>query len=340
MSLPVQSNNQPSHSPSKSSLRKTSGTGASSGRAASSNSPGPGPITHFATEATQHHFLPHSPPNQNLEYDEDEEALTYDDGSYQTALSPRIPFQPFFTLIQNTVTNEHYHPTVHYIFEDDDQDIITEAACRSIRQNADTPPVTSTTEGLTGQPQEQEYISSQSQLPPSRPGVREHYLVLDIHPTLISENRVSQRQSPQNLSSPSPSSVETAHALARTYPYNVTTAQSLSADWQIIRTKIADAPTMNSEQPNIDEQNFMLQIEGRGTSPDKILQRNESETTELLIERFQSGLAEIRNLMVELDTGHDRDEGVLGGDMFTQGGLLPADYRPTGFGNAVLDEQD
>src|SRR5690242_4545073 len=44
-------------------------------------------------------------------------------------------FQPFFTLIEDSTTREHFHPTVHYIFADDDADIITEAALRSIEQN-------------------------------------------------------------------------------------------------------------------------------------------------------------------------------------------------------------
>lgn len=72
-----------------------------------------------------------------------------------------------------------------------------------------------------------------------------------------------------------------------------------------------------------------------------------------LIERFQSRLAEIRHLMVDLDVHEqeqEREEGneeVVEGDLFggvdagaVRSGDLGEGYRPTGFGNAVLDEQD
>lgn len=49
--------------------------------------------------------------------------------SYQSApegqLLPPTNFRPFFTLIEDTETGEHYHPAVHYIFSDDDPDTLT-----------------------------------------------------------------------------------------------------------------------------------------------------------------------------------------------------------------------
>ncbi|MCJ1481347.1 hypothetical protein MMC06_001504 [Schaereria dolodes] len=45
--------------------------------------------------------------------------------------SKRPSLSPFFTLIEDATTGEHYHPTVHYIFsDDDDADLVTEAALR------------------------------------------------------------------------------------------------------------------------------------------------------------------------------------------------------------------
>lgn len=89
----------------------------------------------------------------------------------------------------------------------------------------------------------------------------------------------------------------------------------------------------------------MLRIEGRGNSPDKVTQRREEETMEDLIERFQSRLAEIRHLMVDLDVQESEDAVEAGaeGDLFSGGvglGDVSVGYQPTGFGNAVLDEQD
>lgn len=337
MSLPLQSPNQPSRSPSKSSLRHVGGPSGSSKTTLTST---PGPTTHFASEATQHHFLPHSPPNQNLDYEEEEDDLTYEnDGSYPTATQPQIPLQPFFALIEDTTTSEHFHPTVHYIFADDEPDIITEAACRSLEQS-ESP------ETMESQVEEQKdpQSPSETRLPPLRPGRKEHYIILDVQPTPNIPPTPAQQFS-DRLPSPSPSSVETAHALqlTKTYPYTVTSAQSLSTDWQVFRTSITDAPTMNAEHQS-DEQHLMLRIQGRGNSPDKLVQRREEETVEDMIERFQTRLAEIRHLMVDLDVdeqGEAADAGGAHGDLFAGGiGLGDVGYQPTGFGNAVLDEQD
>lgn len=334
MSLPFQNiQHQPSSSPSKSSLRRTSAGGRTGRSPAQRGGGSPGPTTHFASETTQHHFLPHSPPNQNLDYEEEDTAAFYDDeGSYQAAPQPQKPFQPFFALIEDTVTNEHFHPTVHYIFADDEPDIVTEAACRSLELNADE----STQESSNQQDEEEDQPASR--LPPPQAGVTEHYLILDVVPAASA----STQQLSDRLPSPSPSSVETAQALSKAYPYTVTSAQSLSADWQIVRTHITDAPTINAEQQSLDEQHLMLRIEGRGNSPDKLVQRREGETIEDMVDRFRTRLAEIRQLMNTLDQPRDADQvgDQEGGDMFTQGGLVGLGYQPTGFGNAVLDEQD
>lgn len=346
MSLPLQSNNQPSRSPSKSSLRRISGPGGTS-KTVNRNNPSPGPTTHFASEATQHHFLPHSPPNQTLDFEDDEEdALTCEnDGSYQTAPQPQPSLQPFFTLIEDTVTNEHFHPTVHYIFADDEPEIITEAACRSLEQEQQSQGAESPSE----EDRDVQESHVETRLPPPRPGVREHYIILDVQPASAIPSTPAQQFS-DRLPSPSPSSVETAHALpsTKTYPYTVTSAQSLSGDWQVFRTIITDAPTINAEHQS-DEKHLMLRIEGRSNSPDnKLVPKRDGETTEDLIERFQTRLAEIRTLMTNLDVneqaveGAPEGEGEGEGDLFADGaGLAGIGYHhPTGFGNAVLDEQD
>lgn len=45
-------------------------------------------------------------------------------------------FRPFFTMIEDTESGDQYHPSVHYIFADDDQDILTDAALTAIDQSA------------------------------------------------------------------------------------------------------------------------------------------------------------------------------------------------------------
>lgn len=357
MSLPSQNQPQPSHSPSKPSLRRVSGTSGND-KSRTTSSPSPGPTTHFAAEATQHHFLPHSPPNQNLDYEEEDDVLTYeDDGSYPTASQPTIPLQPFFTLIEDTTTNEHFHPTVHYIFADDEPDIITEAACRSLDQSS--PPNPSTAQ--TSQIHHDDDPSSpvETRLPSLRHGIKEHYIILDVQSTPIAPNTSHHhhQQSSSRLPSPSPGSMDTVPA-TKTYPYTVVSAQSLSTDWQVFRTTITDAPTMNSNTethtgPDDQCQHLMLRIEGRGNSPDRVTYRREDETMEDMIERFNTRLAEIRHLMVDLDVHEREEEGHAGEEIGVEGDLFSGAhtaavgvddsgerYPTTGFGNAVLDEQD
>ncbi len=101
----------------------------------------------------------------------------------QPSTSEPIPsFHPFFTLIEDTVTNEHHHPTVHYIFADDDTDIITEAALRSLEVLDPSQPT------AQGQSNTQSRVQNAgddtlntSRLPPPVAGMREHYIVLDVH---------------------------------------------------------------------------------------------------------------------------------------------------------------
>lgn len=47
----------------------------------------------------------------------------------------QIEFQPFFTLISDGVTSEHYHPTVHYVFADDEEgeELVSEGVVRALR---------------------------------------------------------------------------------------------------------------------------------------------------------------------------------------------------------------
>ena len=40
-------------------------------------------------------------------------------------------FRPFFTLIEDPTTGEHHHPSIHYIFSDDDPDFLTSAIVNS-----------------------------------------------------------------------------------------------------------------------------------------------------------------------------------------------------------------
>lgn len=62
----------------------------------------------------------------------EDEAASDDDAAYEEPaadeLLPPPDFKPFFTLIEDPVTGEHHHPTVHYMFSDDDPEVLTSAA--------------------------------------------------------------------------------------------------------------------------------------------------------------------------------------------------------------------
>ncbi|KAH9826883.1 hypothetical protein Tdes44962_MAKER03270 [Teratosphaeria destructans] len=45
---------------------------------------------------------------------------------------PPTDFRPFFTLVEDPESGEVHHPAVHYVFTDDDQDILTDAALAAI----------------------------------------------------------------------------------------------------------------------------------------------------------------------------------------------------------------
>jgi len=191
---------------------------------------------------------------------EDEEAVEGESSQFGPAT-----FQPFFALIEDSATNEHHHPTVHYIFADDDADIITEAAFRSLELDK--------TSELheTSQVQDQEQEEDEGKLPPYDHRTREHYLILDVQP------------------------------VAKGSSYEVTSAHSLSSEWQVLRTNITTAPTFNAEAPDVED-GLMLKIEGRGnTPPDAESEKNridkEKESLEAMVERFQKRLDDIRRTM-------------------------------------------
>ncbi|KAF4549775.1 Hypothetical protein D9617_20g028310 [Elsinoe fawcettii] len=87
-------------------------------------------------------------PNANLQesgLDPDEHSSAVADpqagDSYQSApegqLLPPANFRPFFTLVEDTESGEHYHPAVHYIFSDDDPDTLTSSIIDNLQDGED-----------------------------------------------------------------------------------------------------------------------------------------------------------------------------------------------------------
>ena len=271
MSLPRQVSSH-SSSPSKSSLRHTSGPSNPSPR-----NPTLLPSPHFDDHhhpATTHH----SPQPEAFE--------SYNEHANASSIQPAPPtFQPFFILIEDPITHEHHHPTVHYIFADDDPDIITDAACRSLEDTQDYAPPYATTSASTTDDRD-----SQSLHPPVAE-VKEHYLVLDVQPTATATSTRSVQI--QHAESTSTSTAPLPLPLPPPAAYEVTQAHSLSSEWQVLRTKITQAPTIGDSP---EDEGLMLRVEGRGnTPPDTMAQgEDEKQSLEEMIERFQRRLEDVR----------------------------------------------
>ncbi|CAA9965592.1 hypothetical protein P3342_011586 [Pyrenophora teres f. teres] len=161
----------------------------------------------------------------------DDHDMPYPEPSSEQPLLPPPNFRPFFTLIEDTTSAEHYHPYVHYVFADDDPTILTAASMRGLGlddtsylpQDAQPGDERQRTEGSEQEDEQDSPVDSP--LPPPIPGVKEHYLIIDVG------------------------------ADGRT----IMDAQSLSSEWQITDTAVRIAPSFDEDSP---DQGYMLRIEG------------------------------------------------------------------------------
>lgn len=161
----------------------------------------------------------------------DDDEIPYPEPSSEQTLLAPPNFRPFFTLIEDSISGEHYHPYVHYVFADDDPVIVTAASMRGMGLD-DTRYLPQDT--IEGRDEDRDQVGDErvehdspveSPLPPPIPGVKEHYLIVDIG------------------------------ADGRT----VVDAQSLSSAWQITTASVRTAPSFDESSP---DQGFMLRVEG------------------------------------------------------------------------------
>ena len=233
--------------------------------------------------------------------------------------------QPFFTLIEDTHTSEYYHPTVHYIFSDDDTDIVTEAALRSLESEQDAlpnpsnkgkskavhrhPPSVGEHESET--PYEDDNPTrKESLLPDPIPGVRDNYIILDIdHVPPRQENEYHAGMSPgthlQNQpQGPTPDIANppiTEQQLPPQGQFRITSGHSLSPSWQILNTQLLPAPTFENSSKKPLNDGLMLQIQGTSGLPFGILGRDKEasgQRLEDMMDQFARRMEELR-LVIE-----------------------------------------
>ncbi|KAK7188607.1 hypothetical protein DPSP01_005568 [Paraphaeosphaeria sporulosa] len=160
---------------------------------------------------------------------EDEDGIPYPEPTSEQTLLPPPNFKPFFTVVDDTTTGEHYHPFVHYVFADDDPVIVTAAAMRSL--GLDDTQYLPRPEG-GDKLQDQELVDDEeneppveSPLPPPLPATQERFIIIDV---------AADGQT-------------------------IVDAQSMSPDWQITNASTRIAPSFDESSP---DSGHMLQIEG------------------------------------------------------------------------------
>ncbi|KAJ5893153.1 hypothetical protein N7504_009844 [Penicillium tannophilum] len=231
--------------------------------------------------------------------------------------TPQQPaFQPFFTLIEDIPVGEYHHPTVHYIFSDDDTDIITEAALRSLEAQQDALPANKKHVYIE-QHDESEGREPSTLLPPPIPGVQEKYVVLDVEPVPASEHitpaaapatinfgaGITNTMSTSPATQPSPSAGTASHPLFR-----VTSAKSFSPDWQVMRSEMVPAPTFeNNEDGDGTGHGLMLKIHGTAGLPYAAESGKERGTPRLedMMNQFAKRMAELQTV---IDSAHVEEE--------------------------------
>lgn len=175
------------------------------------------------------HDLPEEHQPQPDEAPVEDEIPYPEPGSEQTLLPPPN-FRPFFALVEDATSGEHYHPYVHYVFADDDPVMVTAATMRGMgldetRYLPHDAPEEHEDQDQVGEEEVTHDSLVESPLPPPIPGVREHHLIVDVG------------------------------ADGRT----IVDAQSLSSSWQIINASTRVAPSFDESSP---DQGLMLRIEG------------------------------------------------------------------------------
>lgn len=265
------------------------------------------------------------------EREEEEEEEGNDNDSRLKAPSN---FKPFFTLIEDANSSDYHHPTVHYIFSDDDAELMTEASLRALvtgTQATSTSPLPQQPRSDNDTADSGDYLGLEhgnrpSLLPPPIPGIQDRYIVIDIEPA--SNIGVGNPSSvPDTLAG---TSAGTATTVVSTSPaqrqqqgqtdfpfgYRVTSVHSLTPDWQVLDVSLSPAPTFDAppqqqqQQQTAGEQatvgnNLMLRIrgtDGRLVHSSSTGKGREEQTLEQMMEQFDKRMSELKRV---IDTGAD-----------------------------------
>lgn len=261
------------------------------------------------TQPTEHDQQPHPDQIENLQYE--------NDGASNVPASHNQPFHPFFTLVEDANTGEYHHPTVHYIFSDDDTDILTEAAVRSLEPEQDSStggkrPIRSRqseSEDGPGYNEEDELsgLRKDTLLPTPIPGVRDNYIILDVEPTPktdVGPNNAGGTNSMSTSPAAHPAATSHQHPQQQTPQFTVTSAHSLTPAWQVLNTELVPAPTFENNTSGEQPLNggLMLKIHGTpGLPPSTVSKEKDKERggqrLEDMMDQFAKRMGELRQVI-------------------------------------------
>ncbi|GFF44300.1 hypothetical protein IFM61606_00786 [Aspergillus udagawae] len=225
-----------------------------------------------------------------------------DEDHHETSSASQPSFQPFFTLIEDANTSEYYHPAVHYIFSDDDTDIVTEAALRALEREQDNSPDPSKGKAkpANNQPPAQQQDAAgngtalleddeppspkkEPLLPPPTPGIRDNYIILDMEIANPDDAKHLSSDPARAAGTTGTRSISTSpvaqgillhqqsppplDGFPPTQPqFNVVSAHSLTPAWQVLSTQVVPAPTFDNNASGEQPSSGGLMLKIRGTS--------------------------------------------------------------------------
>ncbi|KAJ6151720.1 hypothetical protein N7470_006848 [Penicillium chermesinum] len=209
----------------------------------------------------------------------DESPLHDDRNPHPLAAStehPRPPL-PFFTMIEDESMNRPYSgpifPAVHYIFEDDDTDILTEAGLRSM-DDLD----------MHSDDQDVDHDAT-SLLPPPADDAGDGN-----GPVYRRGSLRSRERSPADFL-PVPSRSQPQYRIAR--------SQSLSSGWQVLGSELVPAPTFENGDPSQSSSHgLMLKIRGADRMPATFADSRD-KSLEDMIGHFSKRMTELRAIFEE-----------------------------------------
>jgi hypothetical protein len=231
---------------------------------------------------------------------------------------PAPNFKPFFTLIEDANSSDYHHPTVHYIFSDDDAELMTEASLRVLetgQHNATSALPQQRNDGEEGldftDHQSPHHLEDDrpSLLPPPIPGVKERFIVLDVEQSTTAVGNPSS--APDALlagtSAGTGTTVVSSSPAQRQqqqqpFGYRIVSAHSLTPDWQVLDASLSPAPTFDTptgDQASVSN-TLMLRIEGTtGYARDIPVgkDREGQQTLEEMMEQFDKRMAELRRVI-------------------------------------------